>query len=374
MIIKGKYNVAHVMVDSIDDATRGQIQEFLNHPAFADRRIAIMPDCHKGIGCCIGFTMPMNDYIIPNLVGVDIGCGMYTAIYPINYNIDLPLLDAYIKANIPSGFSCNREMTCPPLLEEEVTNVCDLLGISNERALLSVGSLGGGNHFIEAGYTQAGYLAVTIHSGSRNFGHLIASYFQLKAKEGLSRYFIKDAYKGLEFLPVDTPDALDYFYCMGVAQRYASINRKEMMKRISEFLASPPIDTIESIHNYIGEDRIIRKGAISAKEGERVIIPFNMRDGIALGVGKGNADYNYSAPHGAGRIMGRMEAKAKLDLDVFLEQMKSAGVYTSTATSETLDEAPGAYKGMDMILTHIKDTVDITDIIKPIYNFKAGGE
>lgn len=371
--MKGRYNTANVMIDTIDDTTKEQIQGFLNHPAFSDTYIAIMPDCHAGKGAVIGFTMKANQYVIPNIIGVDIGCGMLMARFPVK-DVDFQKLDFAIKQNIPSGFSINQKSSADESTSREVSNVCGMIGIDAEKALKAIGSLGGGNHFIEAGFDREHNLVVTIHSGSRNLGKCIADFYQKKAKEGLERYFIRDQYKDLEFMPIDTDDGMDYLHCMAVAQRFASTNRKEMMRRIGVHLRHEPIELIESVHNFIGEDDVIRKGATPARLGEKVIIPFNMADGIALCVGKGSSKYNNSAPHGAGRILSRAQAKRTLSVEGFSEQMKSAGVFTTTANAETLDEAPGAYKPMDLILENIKETVDVIEFIKPAYNFKAGGD
>ena len=372
--MKGQFNSANIMIDEIDDTTRDQIQGFLNHPAFANSYLAVMPDCHAGKGAVVGFTMKQNDYVIPNVIGVDIGCGMLMAKYNMS-SVDLPALDNFIKQNIPSGFHINPTVGyVPHKLEVYIQDVCTTIGIDTTKALRALGSLGGGNHFIEAGYDREHHLVITIHSGSRNFGKCVADFYQQKAKSGLEQYFIRDQYADLEFLPRDSRYGQMYIHSMVVAQEFASINRILMMERLSIFLKETPLETIESVHNFIGDDGIVRKGATSARLGEKVIIPFNMADGIAVCVGKGNPKYNFSAPHGAGRIMSRTQAKKQLSLDGFLGQMANAGVFTTTACEETLDEAPGAYKAMDLILDNIKETVDVVDMIKPVYNFKAGGE
>ena len=367
--MKGQFNKANVMIDDIDQTTKDQIQGFLNHPAFKDTYIAIMPDCHAGKGAVVGFTMKMNDYIIPNIIGVDIGCGMLMNVIKDFEDFDLPSFDAFIKSNIPFGFRINDKPTISTELEKEVRQVCSMIGLEPQKTIKALGSLGGGNHFIEAGYNNAHEICITIHSGSRNLGKYVADFYQKKAKEGLEKFFIRDLYKDLEFMPIDSADALDYFYCLGVAQRFASENRKEMMRRITDFLDQDVIKEIESVHNFIGDDNVIRKGATPARGGESVIIPFNMRDGIAIGIGKGSSKYNNSAPHGAGRILSRTQAKKQLSMDDFTAQM--VGVYTTTANLDTLDEAPGAYKDKDIILSNIMETVDIVDFVKPVYNFKA---
>jgi RNA-splicing ligase RtcB len=373
LTIKGKYNEANVMIDDIDDTTRAQIQNFVNNPSFKGSYIAIMPDCHAGIGSCVGFTMQMNDRIIPDVVGVDLGCGMLSSKFDIE-NMDVVAFDSFIKENIPSGFSVNNNPCyVHDYLFHKIRNLASDIGMSKEqaeRAVRAVGSLGGGNHFIEAGFGKAGKLWVTIHSGSRNFGLQIASYHTKKAKE-LCASWGADT-QGMPFLLVDSPEGYKYLEDSQFAAEYASRNRAEMMRRISEYLHSDTVDSIESVHNYIGADGMIRKGATSAKLGERLIIPFNMRDGLAICVGKGSKKYNNSAPHGAGRILSRSKAKATLNTEQFQEDMRVAGVYTTTADSSTLDEAPGAYKDMQVILDNIKETVDVVEMIKPAYNFKAG--
>ena len=374
---KGKYNTANIMIDSIDDATDKQIQDFLNHPAFANSYIAIMPDTHAGKGAVIGFTMKMNDYLIPNVIGVDIGCGMLSAKFDLP-NIDLKKFDLFIKENIPSGFHIhtdNRHFN-QTLSRDlvDIYDVCHKIGIDENKVIKSIGTLGGGNHFIEAGIDSKGFIWVTIHSGSRNFGLRVANYHQNKAKEILKQYFSPYVGTGLEFLVVGTPEYNDYLSDLKIAQQYAALNRWYILREIINFFGNEPIKQISSVHNFIDEDNIIRKGATPAHEGEDVIIPFNMRDGIAICKGKGNPKYNYSAPHGAGRILSRVKAKEQLSVENFKKQMSDAGVYTSTATAETLDEAPDAYKDMNVILENIKETVDVVEMVKPIYNFKAGSD
>ena len=375
---KGKYNTANIMIDSIDDATDKQIQDFLNHPAFANSYIAIMPDTHAGKGAVIGFTMKMNDYLIPNVIGVDIGCGMLSAKFDLS-NIDLKKFDLFIKENIPSGFHIhtdNGRHFTPQLNRElvDVYDICHKIGIDENKVFKSTGTLGGGNHFIEAGIDSRGFIWVTIHSGSRNFGLRVAKYHQAKAKETLKKYFSPYVGTELEFLVDGTPEYDEYLLDLEIAQRYAAINRWCILKEIIKFIGKEPINKIGSTHNFIDKDGIIRKGATSAREGEDVIIPFNMRDGIAICTGRGNPKYNYSAPHGARRILSRVKAKEQLSVENFKKQMSDAGIYTTTATAEALDEAPDAYKDMNVILENIKETVDVVEMVKPIYNFKSGND
>lgn len=356
--MQGRFNVAKVMIDNIDETTREQIQSFVDHPNMAEGQIVVMPDCHAGKGAVVGFTMPIGSIVIPNIIGVDIGCGMLMNVVKDFEDFDLQQLDEFIKAKIPAGFSSNETLEDHGYLSTEVRESCARLGLDADKALRAVGSLGGGNHFIEAGKNLKGEICLTIHSGSRNFGKCVADFYQKKAGKA-----------DLDGLSMETDDASDYLHDMAVAQRFASRSRKVMMKRITDFFEMDILEEIESIHNFIGEDDMIRKGATSAKLGEKLIIPFNMRDGLALCVGKGNPEWNYSAPHGAGRILSRTQAKKQLSVDEFKGQM--SGVYTTTANVDTLDEAPGAYKDMDVILSNIRDTVDVIDMIRPIYNFKA---
>jgi tRNA-splicing ligase RtcB len=375
-VMKGKYNFAHIMIDQIDDTTKEQIQGFLNHPAFANTHIAIMPDCHAGMGAVVGFTMKMNEYIIPNIVGVDIGCGMLSRKFAIE-NIDLPKFDLFVKEHILSGFSINnnivKSLYNDTKIMDSIMDVCRNIKLPDwAKALRAIGSLGGGNHFIEIGKDSENNYWVTIHSGSRNFGLKVANYYQSIARANLKKYFIGNEYKDLEFLLTNEKDGQDYIRDLKIAQKFASLNRMEMMNRITEYLGYDSSQEIESVHNFIGDDNIIRKGATPARQDELVIIPFNMRDGLAICKGKGSSIYNYSAPHGAGRILSRTKAKEILSAITFREQME--GIYTSTANINTIDEAPGAYKDKQTIIDNIKDTVDIIDFVKPVYNFKAGAE
>ncbi len=368
IVIKGKYNTANVMIDEIDDTTRKQIQDFVNNPSFSGQYIAIMPDCHAGAGSCIGFTMQMNERIVPNVVGVDIGCGMLSRKFEIE-SFDIPAFDIFIKENIPSGFRINDKVFSGI---DFFTHIARKIGMDEGRALRSIGTLGGGNHFCEAGYGNDGKLWVTVHSGSRNFGLQIAKYHSQVAKE-LCQKWQADT-QGIPFLLTDSPEGKEYINDQIVGVQYASINRETIMNKIEKFFNKTPIQSIESRHNFIDETGMIRKGATSAKKDEQVIIPFNMRDGLAICKGKGSKKYNYSAPHGAGRILSRSKAKETLDVEYFQEDMKQAGVYTTTANKGTLDESPDAYKDKDIIIQNILETVDIVEFVKPAYNFKAGGE
>lgn len=414
IILKGKYNVAKVMLPDdteqiyeeingnkfplgrrykyLDLATQDQIQQFLNHPACAGRTMAIMPDTHYGKGSCVGFTFPMEETspVIPNMVGVDIGCGIYSVKVG-NANllgkIEFADLDKFIRNSVPAGFSVHVNRNERELLDlaqrfdehllddiEFVSYDIDNLG-GLSRFQESLGTLGGGNHFLELGEDEAGDMWLTVHSGSRNFGLQVANYFQQKARKQLQDFFIdRDLYKDSEFLPAGYGKD-EYLEDMYIAQRYAHVNRMMMLQKIVEGFFHQTLleeNVWQSVHNYINPyDNIIRKGAVSAYEGERVVIPFNMEDGLILGYGKGNAEWNFSAPHGAGRILSRNKAKEVLSLDEAKRGMEKAGIFTTSLSVETLDEAKGAYKSKDLILEMIKDTVDVVNFVKPVYNFKA---
>ena len=366
-IIEGIYNKASVMIDSIDSETEKQIKTFLNHKAFAGTNIAIMLDCHAGKGAVIGFTMNIDKYIIPNIVG-----GILSARLNIK-NPNLAELDNFIKKNIPHGKAVHRNIKIDNKeFEEEIIEESKKVYMDEDRALKSIGTLGGGNHFIELGKDSQGRLWLTVHSGSRNLGLQIAVFYQKKAHQLLDEQkLLTPEDKNLEYLFTESDEGKAYLRATYFAQKYAKENRKKMIELISQFLNAEIEETVESVHNFIGEDGIIRKGATSAGLNERLIIPFNMRDGFAFCVGKGNNDYNQSAPHGAGRIMSRSKAFNELSLKDFQKEMKSAGIFTTTATKNTLDEAPSAYKNKNLILKHIKPTADVKDFVKPIYNFKA---
>lgn len=388
IIIKGKHNVAQVMLNDenyLDQETRSQIQNMVNHPAFGDSTIRIMPDCHAGKGSVIGFTMTCNNYVIPNVVGVDIGCGVTaTTFSTMGRTINLAALDEYIKKNIPSGFSVRNTPDGEAVMalrkglgKDKFEAVSKRVGSDLDRDMCSLGTLGGGNHFIELGMKDDEYV-LTVHSGSRNFGMKVATFWQNCAKEYMKAIFHGDTYKDLEFLIRDEISGKSYVLDSLFATYYASINRttiiRSIMKGIEEMI-DVPVDRavqLSSIHNYVGDDDIIRKGAIAAREGVKVIIPLNMRDGSIIAVGKGNKEWNYSAPHGAGRVMSRAMAKEYLKLDEYKESME--GIYSSCINLATIDECPYVYKDKDLILSLIPQTLDIISIVKPIYNFKAGGE
>ena len=371
---KGKYNSANVMTDVVESELVAQIYSFLNHPALEKGYIAVMPDCHWGNGTCIGFTKQMNEYIIPNMVGVDIGCGIES--YNLGkIDINFYELDHFIRENIPSGFNIrSKEIDNLGLyksLINDIEDTCDLMSLDFAKVLKAIGTLGGGNHFIELDKAPNGNIWLTLHTGSRNFGLQVCNYHQKKAKELMNQMFIGDAYKGLEFLPLEF-GGKEYLKHMHFAQQYAELNRHYIATRIIDFLKVPEVIwNIKTVHNYINfSDNIIRKGAISAKLHEEVLIPLNMKDGVIVGKGKGNAKWNFSAPHGAGRVLSRSKAKAQITL----EQMKSdmEGIYSNSLSKDTIDESPSAYKDSQFIIDAIGETVHINFVMKPIYNFKAG--
>ncbi len=366
-VIKGKNNFAKVYTDEVEQAALDQIELLCDQPWAKGLNIRIMPDVHAGAGCTIGTTMEVKDYIVPNLVGVDIGCGM-EVVKLAPQDIDLVKLDRFIRKKIPSGFAKrdNAHELYGPLAEKVLDSIYAAHLVQKPKwydILNSVGTLGGGNHFIELNKNDNGEIYIVIHSGSRNIGLQIANHYQKIADE---RQPFAD--KDLAFLTGEERDF--YLHDMTFAQEFAKLNRNAMMYDILQFLGVEPVETFTTIHNYIDpETHILRKGAVSAKDGDKFIIPINMRDGSLICVGKGNKDWNYSAPHGAGRLMSRSEAKKNLSVNEFKKQME--GIYTTSANASTLDESPMAYKGMENIVNNIEPTADIIEVIKPIYNFKA---
>lgn len=391
--LRGKYNTAKVFTDKLDRTAEDQIVNLLNKAFVAGSKIRIMPDAHAGAGCTIGTTMTIYDKVVPNLVGVDIGCGMETAVLN-GKKVELSKLDKIIHLSIPAGFKIRNKV-------HRLANNIDLskLKVANHvnlnRAQLSVGTLGGGNHFIELGKDKEGKLYLVVHSGSRNLGKQVAEFYQKAAGKDLAgkvksaRERISELRKkgrhdlalaeqeNLDLRQVERSLAFtegslfdDYLHDMAIVQKYAALNRRAIAEEIIGRMKLNVAERFTTVHNYIDmESMILRKGAISAKDGEKVLIPINMRDGSLLCAGKGNSDWNFSAPHGAGRILSRRAAKESINLKDFEKSME--GIYTSTVGKRTLDEAPYAYKPMEEIIRNIGDTVDIIDIIKPVYNFKA---
>lgn len=402
--ITGTYNTAKVFTDTLDDYSREQIARLCNQSFAAGSVIRLMPDVHAGAGCTIGTTMTIRDKIVPNLVGVDIGCGMETVFIQADTSIakqfDPARLDKVIHEQIPSGMAIRDR-------EHEYVETIDLdalrcPAINKARARKSIGTLGGGNHFIEANRDEDNNLYLVIHSGSRHLGNEIATYYQEEAWKQLNKNRkgdvkacienLKEAGRQQEIphiiqqmrgqvitaIPKELAyisDALfeDYMHDMKITQQFALVNRKAMMSILLQHLGAAEYEAFTTVHNYIDtHGMILRKGAVSAKLGEKLLIPINMRDGSIIGEGLGNPDWNYSAPHGAGRIMSRKKALTVLKMEDYTSAM--AGIYSTSVTKDTLDESPMAYKNMDTIMANIGPTVKILRLIKPIYNYKASEE
>ncbi len=373
ILIKGKYNEAKIFTSDLEETARAQIQNLVNQPFVKGSKIRIMPDVHAGAGSTIGTTMTISDKVVPNLVGVDIGCGMLTSELTglAEKDLDPPRLDRLIRSRIPSGYEIRKQ----PHAFLERTQVDELRCRENgrndgklnmERARLSLGTLGGGNHFIEVNKDEDDRLYLVVHSGSRHIGLQVALHYQRLAAKLQPKMDRDLAY--LEGKPLE-----DYLHDMKIMQDYAVQNRKAMAETIFEGMGWQCGERFTTIHNYIDlKEMILRKGAISAHEGEKILIPLNMRDGSLLCVGKGNPDWNFSAPHGAGRIMSRREAKRVLSLGDFRESMD--GVYSTSIRRDTLDEAPMAYKSLDSLQEHLHQTADILHKLVPVYNFKASGD
>lgn len=384
-----------IFTDNVDPEAVNQIYTIVRARAFEGSKVRIMPDVHCGTGCVVGFTATLTDKLIPDVLGVDLGCGMLTAELG-KTEIDFAALDAFIKTNIPSGSAVRKEadgeaylrrLRCFPLLRD--------LG----RLYGSAGTLGGGNHFIEVDADGDGAKYLVIHSGSRNLGLQVAKIYMKKANESCKNCAAEERARVIASLK-NSPEKLDeaiaavnakyaarsktppglcylegaerddYFHDLSVCQEFAAYNRRKMCEEICRFLKIRKYESFETVHNYIAKDGVIRKGAISAHKGERVIIPMNMRDGCFIAVGKGNKDWNCSAPHGAGRICKRSEAKELFTVEEYRETMK--GIYSSTLNESTLDESPMVYKPAEEIARLISPTVTIERVIKPLYNFKAG--
>ncbi|URA10112.1 RtcB family protein [Thermospira aquatica] len=380
MKLRGQFTDADILIRDIDDATRAQIKTLVDCPAFAGNKIIIMPDCHSGKGSVIGFTMKLGDLVIPNIIGVDIGCGI--EIYRIKTDhIDFEKLDRFIRHRIPSGFERRNhnplagsyeENYYTSKLEKQIEKICNKIGLDPSVAFFSIGTLGGGNHFLEIDQDERGGFWLSLHSGSRHFGLQIAAYHQKRARQWISQHEKGWHFRDLEYLPLGQGGE-EYLEDMRVAQKYAEINRRTMTRILLEEFFHQDInetESIKSVHNYIDfDDGIIRKGAIRAHDGERLVVPLNMRDGVVIGRGKGRKDWNLSAPHGAGRRMSRHQAKKQLSLEEFRKSME--GIWSSTVNVHTIDEAPMAYKPSKLILESLSENVDIEQIIKPVYNFKA---
>ena len=364
--LKGKYGSAYVYTDVVDEASVSQVISLLNQPYAENAHLRMMPDIHAGMGCTIGTTMRVSDKICPNLVGVDIGCGMETVKLR-EKHIELQKLDKLIRQNIPSGFAIQTKAhRFARNIDLEALHCA--AHVKLDRAKLSIGTLGGGNHFIEVDKDEAGALYLVIHSGSRHLGVEICDFYMKAAQKDLSRRNISVPYP-LAYVEEELMEL--YLRDMAIAQHFADLNRKAMADVILKGMGLHAEDQFTTIHNYIDlEHGILRKGAVSAQAGERLLIPINMRDGSLICTGLGNEDWNFSAPHGAGRLLSRSEAKNSFTVSEYKKQME--GIYTTSVGRGTLDECPMAYKSMEDIVANIGPTARIDKIIKPIYNFKAG--
>lgn len=366
ILIEGTYNQVKVFADNLEVSAEGQIKALCEQPFVAGSKIRIMPDVHAGKGCTIGTTMTIGDYIVPNLVGVDIGCGMLTVRLK-EKRINLPELDSFIRQNIPYGRDV-RERTHRSHGRINLEELLCYKKIDTRRAKESLGTLGGGNHFIEIDKDDEGNLYLVIHTGSRNLGLRVAEFYQKIAYNSIGgREQTEIPY---ELAPLTGQDKEHYLQDMEFMQRFAELNRCIIKEIILDGLKLHETDSFTTVHNYIDiNEMILRKGAVSAKLNERLLIPINMRDGSLICTGLGNEDWNYSAPHGAGRRFSRTEAENKFTLSEYKKQM--TGIYTTSVSKDTLDECPMAYKPIEDILKNISKTVRVEGIIKPIYNFKA---
>jgi tRNA-splicing ligase RtcB len=392
--INGKYASAKVFTDNVEQEALSQVLELCNQEFVKNSKIRIMPDTHAGAGCVIGTTMTIQDKIVPNLVGVDIGCGM-EVVEILNADIDLEKLDKIIYEYIPSGFEIRKtEHKYVDFIDFDSLKCKKYLNI--DRAKLSIGTLGGGNHFIEVNKDDNGNIYLVVHSGSRNLGKQVAEYYQelgyqelvnvqgliqeiiqkLK-KEGRQREIeseikkIKPPKISKQLAYVEGETFNNYLHDMKIVQHFAIMNRKAIIDEILKQMNLISSNHFTTIHNYIDiKNMILRKGSVSAQKGEKLIIPINMRDGSLICIGKGNPDWNYSAPHGAGRLMSRNKAKELITMDEYKKSME--GIYTTSVNQSTIDESPMVYKPMQEIVDNIYDTVEILKVVKPIYNFKAG--
>ena len=368
--VNGKYTSAKIFTSVEDIDVTEQTLAICNHPIFKDCKVRIMPDCHKGKGCTIGFTaeMPKNGEIIPNIIGVDQSCGMLTVKLKKAKTLnDFAKLDKVIREFVPFGQNGRKEISSlvSDELAEKVKQISiDYLNENSNRDLNKIDSLGGGNHFISIEKGTTGTYLI-IHSGSRNFGKKLAIYFQKLAIE--TNCYQEGELKNLSYLT--GKNAKNYLECAKICNEYAHFNRLVIAKEILSNMGWKAEDEFETIHNYIGQDGIIRKGAISCYKDEKVLIPLNMADGSLICVGKGIPDWNNSAPHGAGRALSRTRAKDQLTMKEYKEQMKN--IFSTCVSISTLDEAPMAYKNSEEIINAIEPTAEIIDHLKPLYNFKA---
>lgn len=361
------YNTTHT---PLDPYAIHQIQFLCDHPSFENCKVRIMPDVHPGTLSTIGFTSTLGSTVLPNVIGIDIGCGVTMAQIIGRVN-EYEKLDKVIRESVPSGFNIHKS----PLSKADEIDLSKLScfqHINASVAYRSLGTLGGGNHFIEVGKDESKNAYLTVHSGSRHLGKEVTEYFLKQGQKQLKEKGINVPYE-LTYLEGNLMN--DYLHDIQIVTDYAQFNRELIIASIRKGMKWKVTDTISCNHNYIDFDMdppVIRKGAISAKEGEDVIIPINMKEGIIVVTGKGNSEWNCSAPHGAGRICSREEVKNRFTVNQYRKEMK--GIYSSCISSSTLDEAPFAYRTLDEITEVLSDTVTINQVIRPVYNYKAGGK
>lgn len=360
--IKGKYTDAVIYTDTLDSGSEGLIKALCDSIIAENSKIRIMPDVHPGKGCAVGMTMTFSDKVAPGLVGVDIGCGMEVVKVKAK-KLELVRLDKFVQSKIPSGMNIRTE----PHRFAENANLESLYcfkHIQLDKALCSIGTLGGGNHFIELDKGDGVHYLI-IHSGSRHLGVEVERYYHELA------YSKTQDEVPYEFVYLTGEDLGNYLHDMKIVQNFAQINRRALASDIVKGLKFTELESFSTIHNYIDvENKILRKGAISAKDGERIIIPLNMRDGALICMGKGNAEWNSSAPHGAGRLYNRSDTLGSFTLSQYKKEMQ--GVYSTSISRDTLDECPMAYKDSQIITDAIVPTAEVIEKLKPVYNFKAG--
>ncbi len=386
-----------IFTENIEPEAVNQIYELIRLAPFEGAKVRIMPDVHYGKGCVVGFTSTSNDKLIPNVIGVDIGCGMLTVRLG-KIDIDMEALDKHIRKNIPAGSNVHKTYKEMALIKKlKCFNKLDNL----DKLYCSMGTLGGGNHFIEIDVDDDGEYYLVIHTGSRNLGQQVATFYQKQAidlcknaaeveKNAAHERLVKagkiseipdtlkrisEQYYELTKIPSNQchlwgNEKDNYMHDVVVCREFAKLNRQAIANSILKLLGLNNAESFDTIHNYIDDEGVIRKGSIAAHNGEKVIIPMNMRDGCLIAVGKGNADWNNSAPHGAGRLYSRQDVQVLFTVEEFEKEMQ--GIYSTSVSSSTLDESPMAYKPMEEIVSLISPTVDIVKIIKPVYNFKAG--
>lgn len=392
--INGRFTNAKIFAQTALQTAVDQIQELTDQAFMAGTKVRIMPDYHAGKGCVIGTTIQLQDRVVPNLVGIDVGCGVFVAQLDVT-TVDFAQLDAIIRTYVPSGQDIHKEVSPSRHFVEFEGKQFRASGLKDDYTNLSLGTLGGGNHFIELAKDEDDQHYLLIHTGSRYVGAKVANWHQKRAYENLRREDLTEKIEAMKqqgrqqeiqsmiqaykeqtpFVPKDLSylegEAFhDYIHDMKIAQQFARMNRWTIAETIAKQMDWHFTDTFDTIHNYIDtETMTLRKGAVRANKDEKLVIPMNMRDGSLICIGKGNAEWNYSAPHGAGRMFSRRAAKKALNMADFKDTMQ--GIWTTSVNEETLDEAPMAYKPMTEITSAIGETVDIVKVIKPVYNFKA---